>query len=279
MTITQEVCHSANLARAFRRFARYRGLWRKGVPMAAAVRDPVEAMLDLAADLHRGTYAPEPPTKIQIAKADGGTRTLSVYAIRDRVAQRALLDVVQARTDPRMAESSHGYRPGRGVATALEAARRWLEAGFCWIVDTDVRHCFDSIPRYPLLRSVARAVGDPAASTCVARFLGWMSGRNTDEERGIPQGSCLAPWLCNVYLTSFDNAMSVRSIPVVRYADDLLLFSRSRTAAEGILSDARGALGELQLQLHPAKTHVVHAAEPVRFLGKLLCAVPAVSGT
>lgn len=264
-SLVDRVCHSANLATAFRRYRRYRGTWSRGIPMAEAEADPVERMLALAEDLH-GDYCPHPPAVLRIAKCDGSQRELSVYPVRDRVAQRAALQVLQAETDPAMADCSYGFRPGRGVNQAVAAVRQWIDDGYLWVVDADIERCFDSIPREPLLEAVAARAGADAAML-VQRLMGW---KQTKGETGIPQGAPLSPWLCNVYLWSLDEALAEARIPLARYADDFVAMAPAEVAANAALALCRETLGRLRLRLHPVKTRLLSANAPFRFLGQWL---------
>jgi len=276
LSLREAVCHSDNLALAYARHARHRGLWMPGVPMSMVARAPVPPMLALAEELRGDRYRPHPPRIIPIAKADGGKRDISVYMIRDRVAQRALVQVMQQRTDAAMAPFSFGYRPARSVSMALASVRAYLDAGYCWVLDADVEHCFDSIPHAPLLAEVERRLGERAAPALVSRYLSW----NRETRRtgvGIPQGSGLAPWLCNVYLWRLDDRVRSAGIPMVRYADDFVLLARTREAIGQAQSLCAETLGAMRLRLHPLKTRIVEAAESFRFLGQRLG--PAAGGT
>jgi len=266
------VCQSDNLGRAFARYRRYRGLWAPGVPMFGVTSAPVVPMLQLAEDLRSGRYRPSPPHVLSVAKADGGKRELRVFAIRDRVAQRALLQVLQGRTDGQMSPCSFGYRPGRGVAGAVARVRAFFDLGLWWVVDADVERCFDSIPRRPLLDEVTRRLQSPEAAELVAQWLDWPSP--TAQEIGIPQGSVLAPWLCNLYLWQLDDAMKADHAAMVRFADDFVLLSAAREEAEGLRRHCAEVMERMRLRLHPVKTAVRDASRPFRFLGQWLRATP-----
>jgi group II intron reverse transcriptase/maturase len=245
--------------------------------MYAVAEAPVVPMLDLAEALRTGTYRPSPPHVFSIAKANGERRALRVFALRDRVAQRALLEVLQERTDPQMSPGSFGYRPGRGVPGALARVRAYLNDGLSWVVDADVEHCFDSIPRGPLLAEVTRRLQTPEAAELVAQCLGW----ETPEARGgvgIPQGSVLAPWLCNVYLWRLDDAMQTERAAMVRFADDFVLLTPARTRAEALRGRCAEVLGQMRLRLHPLKTAIRDASHPFRFLGQWLRETPLLPG-
>jgi group II intron reverse transcriptase/maturase len=230
-------------------------------------------MLQLAAELRTGRYRPHPPVQIQIAKADGGCRTIAVYMLRDRVAQRAALEVLDRRTDSAMSPASFGYRLGRGVAAALSRVRALINGGYPWVVDADVERCFDSIPRDVLLAEVRRRAGTAEGAELVARCLGW-NDPEARQETGIPQGACLAPWLCNVYLWRFDDRMADEGLPLVRYADDFVTLAPTRVLAERALAVCEDTLRSLRLRLNPLKTRLVNAARPFRFLGEWIGMTP-----
>lgn len=268
-SLLAEVSHGANLAAAFARYQRYRGLWSPGVPMARVSAAPVRPMLELAEELHSGSYQPATPCIVPVTKGDGTCRRIAVYPIRDRVAQRAMLQVLQEKTEPRMPACSFGFRPGLGVAHAVAAVRRWLDCGYRWVVDTDIETCFDSVPRAALLREVERRAGAESAGL-VATMLGW-SG--TPMGTGIPQGAVLSPWLCNVYLWPFDEAVQRAALPLVRYADDFVVLAATESLAQAALRYCRATLEALSLRLHPRKTRV-HCEREFRFLGAFAGATP-----
>jgi len=214
-----------------------------------------------------------PPHVMSVAKANGDRRELRVFAIRDRVAQRALLQVLQARTDSEMSPCSYGYRPGRSVAGALARIRSFLDQGLSWVVDADVERCFDSIPRGPLLEEVTRRLHTPEAAELVAQCLGWESSEERNKV-GIPQGAVLAPWLCNVYLWQLDDAMHAEDAAMVRFADDFVLLSGVRPRAEALLQRCAEVIEQMRLRLHPVKTAIIDTARPFRFLGQWLITTP-----
>lgn len=88
--------------------------------------------------------------------------------------------------------------------------------------------------------------------------------------RGISQGAILSPLFCNLYLHQFDMALARANIPFVRFADDFLLFSKTKQGALKSMRFADEQLGNLGLVLHPQKTRVVRGGPSVKFLGESL---------
>ena len=87
-------------------------------------------------------------------------------------------------------------------------------------------------------------------------------------EIGSPQGGVILPLISNVYLDAFDQEMKRRGHRIVRYADDILILCRSRSATEHAREIATDILeGLLRLTVNEEKTHLVHASGGVKFLG------------
>ncbi len=271
-----EVCSPRNIATAWGRFATGHGIWRTGWALREVAAAPVGPLLELVDDLRSGSYRPGRPIAVPIAKGDGSIRTLAVFPVRDRVAQRAVLQVVQRVSEPRFLPSSFGFRPGRGVALALGQARRWIAAGFGWAVDADIRDCFGSLPHDLLLQRVADLLPDDSLMPLIAAMIksGVRPATASDGRTGIAQGSCLSPWLCNVYLHVLDTDMDSREVPLVRYADDFLAFCLSRSAAERAMERLSGILEQLRLALHPQKSRIGRFSDGIRFLGEVLAKPP-----
>lgn len=260
------VCAPDNLGMAYARFARVRGRWSDFVSMAAVRSNPVAPMLQLAEQLKSMTYSSGRTINVPIQKADGTSRLIRVFPVRDRVTQRALLQVVQPATEANFLPSSFGFRPGRGVAGAINACQRWVRLGYGFAVDADVKQCFQSISVDSALSSAAPFVDDGQVLRLIQRCV-QPHPDDTDANHGLSQGSALSPWLCNVFLHEFDCAMHAAAIPLVRYADDFVLFARSYGEARKALFCAARWLAARGLELNSSKTRIHRPEEVIPFLG------------
>ncbi|EDM24685.1 probable reverse transcriptase/maturase family protein [Lentisphaera araneosa HTCC2155] len=93
-------------------------------------------------------------------------------------------------------------------------------------------------------------------------------GEFEPSELGSPQGGVISPLIANVYLNEFDQEMMRRGHRIVRYADDILIFTRSQSAAENALAQASKILEEdLKLTVNKEKTHLAHSSTGIKFLG------------
>ena len=139
------------------------------------------------------------------------------------------------------------------------------------VVDMDLSKCFDRLDHDLIVTSIRRRVRDGSILALLRLFLesGVMIEGNWEAtEVGSPQGGVISPLISNVYLDAFDQEMKRRGHRIVRYADDILILCRTRSAAEHTREVATGILeGELCLTVNKEKTHLVHAFRGVKFLG------------
>lgn len=159
-------------------------------------------------------------------------RNLAVPPIRDRIVERALLDSMTPYADRYLGPAAYAYREGLGVADAIQAVVGYREDGLTWVLRTDVNDCFDSIPRDVAVRRLKAALPDDTLHRLIdlftSRFV--VTRRGLVETVGVPQGAALSPLLANLVLADLDDALLDRGMPVVRYADDLVVLGRTRDA-------------------------------------------------
>jgi len=263
------------LARAFAQVRRAKGAKTPGQDGQTAADFAAQEDAELARlvrELRTKTYRPQPVQRVTIPKAGGGERNLGIPAIRDRVVQQALLDILQPIFDPDFHPSSYGYRPGRSCQQAVAKAALFIrQYDLAWVVDMDLSKCFDRLDHDLIEASFRRRVRDGSILALLRMFLEsgvMIDGNWEDTEIGSPQGGVISPLISNVYLDAFDQEMKRRGHRIVRYADDILILCRSKSAAHHAREVATSLLeGDLRLTVNTDKTHVVHASQGVKFLG------------
>ncbi|MEJ2048037.1 MAG: group II intron reverse transcriptase/maturase, partial [Dehalococcoidia bacterium] len=236
----ESICERSNMRRAIRRVIK-----NKGVPGVDGMtvskinryyqrhRDKIEkALLD-------GTYMPMPVLQKEIDKPDGGTRLLGIPTVLDRVIQQAVAQVFTSIWDYTFSEMSFGFRPGRSQHGAVRQYREYLRAGYKYVVDIDISKFFDRVNHDRLMSRLATKVKDKRVLKLIRRFLtsGVMIGGLTEPTReGTPQGGPLSPLLSNIVLDELDKELEKRGLRFVRYADDCVIFVKSKLAANRVMS-------------------------------------------
>jgi RNA-directed DNA polymerase len=269
-----KVCARRNLQAAFW------AVWRnKGAPgvdgqTVQQFDEQVGAELTrLGEELRHKRYRRQPARRVWIPKP-GTTekRPLGIPAVRDRTVEAALRNVLEPIFENDFAESSYGFRPGRGCREAVGRVEELLGQGHVWCVDCDLKSYFDTIPHDRLMALVRQRIVDGSVLAVVEQCLkagvleelkGWQP-----TEQGTPQGAVISPMLANLYLNPLDHEMERRGWAMVRYADDFVVLCRTKEEAEAVLNYLQQWTAGAGLTLHPTKTRVVEATnEGFDFLG------------
>lgn len=240
-----------------------------GATMAVFEKDLDANLSRLRRDLLDGSYRPQRVTQVLVPKGGDDWRPISLWAIRDRVAQRVVYNYLEGPFESRFLPCSYGFRPGRTTEKAARAVEQARRMGARWVLDADIKDCFGSMDNRRLLDLLAAwSVPDPflrlAGRWLQARVWNAWAGRR---EAGTSQGGVISPLLCNVYLHPFDEALQQRGLSLVRYADDFVVLGRDEKTIRRAQSQAAAELNRLGLAIHPQKTRVTTFEAGFQFVG------------
>lgn len=184
-----------------------------------------------------GNYNPLPVRRKEIDKPDGGVRLLGIPTVLDRLIQQAIAQILVQVWDPTFSEFSYGFRPGRSQHDAVLRAKSYLLDGYKHIVDMDLSKFFDRVNHDRLMSRLASKVQDKRVLKLIRRYLTagiMIDGLVSPSTEGTPQGGPLSPMLSNIVLDELDKELETRGLNFVRYADDFVIYLKSRKAAERV---------------------------------------------
>ena len=241
------------------------------VDFGAFEEDFTDNIEDLSRRVIDGSYAPEPLREIEIDKPHSDEkRPIGIGAIKDKIVQRVLYDNLEPYYDKTFSDKSYAYRPGKSTLRAINRTTQFLNDKRLHIVKTDIDDFFENIDHDILLGILDREIRDRRITRLISLFVqtGGFHDLDYDEhEHGVHQGDILSPLLSNIYLDRMDKYLESRDISFVRYADDFVMFFKSRGEAWDSLRELKGYLRTLGLSLQRDKTEVAHIRDGFSFLG------------
>ena len=269
----QRLYNIENLKSAFKSVYRNRGSAGVDNVTLSMYKANLEYRLEiLEVKLNEGTYRPKAVKRVFIDKADGGKRPLGIPTVEDRVVQQAIRQIIEPNFEIKFLESSYGFRPNRNCHMAIREVRKVLRTDHRYVIDADLKSYFDLIDHEVLLNELRKEIQDEQIMSLIKQTLksGILEdGCFNETLRGTTQGGVASPLFANVYLHPLDCLIKERGHKMVRYADDFLIFHKSKKGAERVL---RGVIDFLEkhykLKVHPEKTKIIDSwNEAFSFLG------------
>jgi len=225
----------------------------------------------LIQEIRDGKYKPNPVRRVEIPKETKGEfRKLGVPTVVDRVIQQAITQELTPIYEEQFSENSYGFRPKRGAHDALRQSQKNANAGYVYVVDMDLEKFFDTVCQSKLIEVLSKTIKDGRVISLIHKYLNagvFANGMFERTEIGMPQGGPLSPLLSNIMLNELDKELEHRGHRFVRYADDCMIFCKSRKSAQRTLENIIPFIEEkLFLKVNRKKTEVAHISK-VKYLG------------
>lgn len=254
---------------------------------------PLRTLQDIQAALQNDGYHFSKKHGYTKRKSGGSRRGITIHPIRDRVVQRAILNVLYT-TDANLKRrlgsipvvlnqpSSFAGTPGRGVPEAVAAIVKVIKAGARAYVYSDMKDFFPCIPRHNVVDFIRSNVNDDGFVNLFQRALETELS-NADElsellglfpgpEIGVAQGSLLSVLAGNIVMRRFDELLNTAELTMIRYLDDFIILAKDLKAAENAFGLARAELARLGMDCYvprdgSQKAFLGRVAEGFDFLG------------
>ncbi len=224
---------------------------------------------DLHRRLHSGAYQAKPVRRVYIPKADGRQRPLGIASLEDKIAQGALVKVLNCIYEVDFLGFSYGFRPGRSPHQALDALTVGIKTKKVnWVLDADLADFFTTLDWGWLGKFLEHRIADKRVLRIIQKWLkaGIIENGNWVEyDAGAPQGATASPLLANVYLHYVFDLWAERwrrrnargDVILVRYADDFIVGFEHKEDADRFLTDLVERFAKFGLEMKAEKTRLI----------------------
>lgn len=266
------ILHPDNLNKAYKRVKSNKGAGGvDGMNVDELLTFLKDNKKQLVQKLMDGRYKPNPARRVEIPKETKGEfRKLGVPTVVDRVFQQAITQVLSPIYEEKFSENSYGFRPGRGAHDALKQCQQNVNDGYVYVVDMDLEKFFDTVCQSKLIEILSHTIRDGRVISLIHKYLnaGIISkGIFENTDIGMPQGGPLSPLLSNIMLNELDKELKHRGHRFVRYADDCMIFCKSKKSAIRTFNNIIPYIeGKLFLKINKEKSKVSHISK-VKYLG------------
>lgn len=270
--LLEKILHRDNMNKAYKKVKSNKGAGGvDGMNVDELLTYLRENQMQLIQQIKDGKYHPNPVRRVEIPKEEKGkVRELGIPTVVDRVIQQAIAQVLSPIFEEQFSDNSFGFRPKRSAHDALKRIQEYINDGYVYVVDMDLKKFFDTVGQSKLIEVLSRSIEDGRVISLIHKYLGAGvidKGIFGKTDVGVPQGGPLSPLLSNIMLNELDKELERRGHRFVRYADDCMIMCRSRKSAERTLRTILPFIEKkLFLEVNREKTTIAHISK-VKYLG------------
>ena len=262
MELIEVILSKENLNRAYKKVVSNKGASGVDGVTVEELGDYIRENKDeIIVSIRNRTYMPKPVRRVYIPKDNGKQRPLGIPTALDRTIQQAIAQPISDIYEEIFSEYSYGFRLGRSCHDAIRQALCYLNDGYEWVVDIDIEQFFDRVNHDKLIQILREQVNDSTTLNLIRKYLkaGVMEkGLEKATNTGVPQGGPLSVACSNIYLDKLDKELEQKGLRFTRYADDVLIFTKSEMAANRVMKSICNWLErKLFLKVNATKTKVV----------------------
>jgi RNA-directed DNA polymerase len=228
-----------------------------------------ENIEEILKELKEKRYKAKLVKRVYIEKGNNELRPLGLPVLRDKIVQRAVVDILEAIYEEDFVNESYGYRPGRDAHQAIKAIENEIKGKYSYVVEADIKGFFNNIDHEWMLRMLKARIKDSAFLGLITKWLkaGVLepNGEIINPINGCPQGSVISPILANIYLHHvvdkwFKEVVKLRCTGeayLCRMADDFIAAFRYKEDAEKFYNTLGMRLEKFGLEVAKEKTRIV----------------------
>ena len=238
MELIEQVLDYHNVQKAYRQVTRNKGVAGVDNVSTQELLSYMQENWDsIKQEITKGQYRPREVLGVEIPKSNSGKRLLGIPTVIDRLIQQSIHQVLYPMYEIDFSEYSYGFRVGKNAHQAVKQAQSYINQGYQYILDFDLKSFFDIVNHDYLMSLLNRKIKDRLLLKLIRRYLQsgiLLNGLSQPREQGTPQGSPLSPLLSNIILNELDKELERRGLRFVRYADDFSIFVKSKRASQRV---------------------------------------------
>jgi group II intron reverse transcriptase/maturase len=258
------------LTRSFRKLRRWAATGIDKKSYSDYEQDLEANIHDLYQRLKSGTYKAPNIRRTWIPKGDGKSqRPLGISTIEDKIVQRAVSDLLSVIYEADFSRHSYGFRKEKSPHHALAYIRkRSMQYPFRWLIDADIKSCFDSFDHRIIMEIMKKRVNDGSILKLINQWMkaGVIDGKQIfNPESGVPQGNIISPLLSNISLHEILDQWIEEIRPMLegelfftRFADDFVIGLEYKEDAQRVYQTLPKRFHKYGLTIHPEKTRLIN---------------------